>query len=164
MMGFIDTYTFTQFGTTGNYSAIVILHTFQFTVAHALGFSVFTSRILATDLSQSHCNFNSHMKSSWHSLIHFLPFLQLAIPKIRLHSTTVLCSFYYISPAEHFYNHFARTPRKTPTSIVKNACLQLRCLATDVLFFRSFATGGTCLPTRCLEMGMHVTISFYRFV
>jgi hypothetical protein len=32
------------------YSAIAILHTFQFTVAHALGFSAFTSRILATDL------------------------------------------------------------------------------------------------------------------
>jgi hypothetical protein len=31
------------------YSAIVTLHTFQFTVTHALGFSVFTSRILATD-------------------------------------------------------------------------------------------------------------------
>jgi hypothetical protein len=56
-------------GTTGNYSDIVIVHTFQFTVAHALGTSVFTSRILAMDLSQSHCHFNSHMKSSWHSLI-----------------------------------------------------------------------------------------------
>jgi hypothetical protein len=45
---------------------------FQFTVTHALGFSVFTSRILATDLSQSPCHFKSHMKSS-HSLIPFLP-------------------------------------------------------------------------------------------
>jgi hypothetical protein len=48
-IGFIDTYTFTQFGTTCNYSAIAILHTFQLTAAHALEFSVFTSRILATD-------------------------------------------------------------------------------------------------------------------
>jgi hypothetical protein len=32
------------------YSAIADLHTLQFTVTHALGFSVFTSRILATDL------------------------------------------------------------------------------------------------------------------
>jgi hypothetical protein len=38
------------------YSAIAILHTFQLTVAHALEFSFCTSRILATDLSQSHCN------------------------------------------------------------------------------------------------------------
>jgi hypothetical protein len=36
-------------GSTGNYNAISILHTLQFTVTHALGFSVFTSRILATD-------------------------------------------------------------------------------------------------------------------
>jgi hypothetical protein len=54
MIGFIAPITFTQFGTTGNYSAIVILHTVQFTVAHALGFSVFTSHILAMELSQSH--------------------------------------------------------------------------------------------------------------
>jgi hypothetical protein len=47
---------------------------FQFTVAHALGLSVFTSRILATDLSQSRCHFNSHITSSWHSLILFLQF------------------------------------------------------------------------------------------
>jgi hypothetical protein len=49
MIGFIDT-LFTQLGTTGNYSAIADLHTLQFTVTHALGFSVFISRILATDL------------------------------------------------------------------------------------------------------------------
>jgi hypothetical protein len=55
------------------YSAIAILHTLQFIVAHALGFSVFTSRILATDLSQSHRHFNSHMTSCFHCLIPFLP-------------------------------------------------------------------------------------------
>jgi hypothetical protein len=47
---------------------------FQFTVAHALGLLVFTSRILATDLSRTHWHLNSHMTSSWHSLIPFLPF------------------------------------------------------------------------------------------
>jgi hypothetical protein len=31
-------------------SAIAILQTFQFTIAHVLGFSVFTSRILVTNL------------------------------------------------------------------------------------------------------------------
>jgi hypothetical protein len=35
------------------YSATDILHTFQFTVTHTLGFSVFISRILATDLMAS---------------------------------------------------------------------------------------------------------------
>jgi hypothetical protein len=54
------------------YSAIAILHTFQFAIPHTLGFSVFISRILATDSSQSHCNFKSHMKFSLHHLIPFL--------------------------------------------------------------------------------------------
>jgi hypothetical protein len=49
MIGFLDT-LYTPFGTTGNWSAITDLRTLQFTVTHALGFTVFTSRILATGL------------------------------------------------------------------------------------------------------------------
>jgi uncharacterized membrane protein len=48
-IGFIDT-LYTVLGITDNYSAITDLHTLQFTVAYILEFSVFTSRILATDL------------------------------------------------------------------------------------------------------------------
>jgi hypothetical protein len=48
------------------------LSTSQITDAHAPGCSVFTSRILATELHQSHCHFKSHMKFSFHSLIPFL--------------------------------------------------------------------------------------------
>jgi hypothetical protein len=59
----------TPLGTTGSYSAIADQHILQFTVTHALGFSVFTTRILATDLLQSHCNFKSYMKSYYHGLI-----------------------------------------------------------------------------------------------
>jgi hypothetical protein len=51
------------------YSSVAILHTFHFTVTHALGFSVFTSHVLATDLSQSRRNFKLCMKSSFHVLI-----------------------------------------------------------------------------------------------
>jgi hypothetical protein len=69
MIGFIDTYTFTQFVTTGNYSAIYILHTFS-SQLQTLAFS----RILATASSQSHCQFNSHTLSPWHSLIPSLAF------------------------------------------------------------------------------------------
>jgi hypothetical protein len=92
MIGFIVPYTSTQLGTAANYSAITILHTFQFTVAHALGFSVFTSRILATGLSQSHCHFKSHMKSSFHSLIPSLPFLlnHLRLPSPELDPIPIL--------------------------------------------------------------------------
>jgi hypothetical protein len=49
MIGFIDT-LYIQVGTTCNYSAIADLHTLQFNVTHALGFSVFARRLLATDL------------------------------------------------------------------------------------------------------------------
>jgi hypothetical protein len=49
MMGFIDT-LYTALGTTRNYSATADLHTLQFTAANTLGFSVFTCRILATNL------------------------------------------------------------------------------------------------------------------
>jgi hypothetical protein len=95
----------TWFWTTANYSAIAILHNFQFTVAHALGCSVFTSHILATDLLQSRCNFKSHMKSSWHCIISFLPFLRLPIPRLDsllLYTPLYSVCSYYSCPAEHF--------------------------------------------------------------
>jgi hypothetical protein len=41
-------------------------------------------------------------------------------------------------------------------SIVKEACLLIRCLAMDFLF-RAMALAGMCLPSRCLAMGIHVT-------
>jgi hypothetical protein len=49
MIGFIYT-LYTQLWTTDNYSAIADVHTLHFTVTHALRLSIFTSRILATDL------------------------------------------------------------------------------------------------------------------
>jgi hypothetical protein len=61
-----------QLGTTGN-TALSLCYTLEFTLTEALGLSALTSRILATNLSQSHCHYKSHMKSSFHSLIPFLP-------------------------------------------------------------------------------------------
>jgi hypothetical protein len=49
MIGFIAPYTFST-QNCRQYMAIAILHTFQFAVTHSLGFSVFTSRLLVTDL------------------------------------------------------------------------------------------------------------------
>jgi hypothetical protein len=58
MIGFTDTFLVQSLLITNNttcsykqYSAITDLHTFQFTTAHALGFSVFTSRHLVADLN-----------------------------------------------------------------------------------------------------------------
>jgi hypothetical protein len=81
MIWFIDT-LITQFGTAGNYSAIALLHTLQFTATHALGFSVFTSRILATGLFiylnrkwvftrwQWYYNKTQHTKHTSHKITH----------------------------------------------------------------------------------------------
>jgi hypothetical protein len=104
----------------GNYrqcSVIAVLRTFHFTVTHALKFSIIISRILATDLSQSHCHFKAQMKFSFHSLIPFLPLFcncqfNSSAPKLiswqagvsKLNSVL----FNWILP----YNHFAQTTQK----------------------------------------------------
>jgi hypothetical protein len=131
------------------YCAIGNLHTFQLTVTHALGFSVFTSRILATYLSQSHCNFNSHMKSSWQSNSILAIFAAAnSEDSARLLSTTVVYSCYSVSTTPVLpntsYNHIARTPRKTPSTIVKNACLPINgCPSVACVCF-----AGMCLKSR----------------
>jgi hypothetical protein len=73
MIGLTVPYTITHIRKYWQYSAITDVHTSQFTVTRALPFSVFTSRILATDLSQPHCNFKSYMKYSCHRIISFSP-------------------------------------------------------------------------------------------
>jgi hypothetical protein len=50
MIGFIGTSVIISLN-YNLYSAIADLHNLQFTVAHALGFSVSSSRLLATDLN-----------------------------------------------------------------------------------------------------------------
>jgi hypothetical protein len=116
MIGFIVTLYIHTVRDCRQYSTIAILHTLQFTVTHALGLSVFTSRILATGLSQSHCNFKSHVKSSGHSLIPFLTFLfnhfRLLSSELNpILSTTVLYSELRILTVP-CYNSSAWTPRK----------------------------------------------------
>jgi hypothetical protein len=114
VIGFIAPYKFTQFGTTGSYRAIAILHTLQSTIPHAIGSLIFASRILATDLSQSHCNFKSHVTSSCHSLIPFLSFLQLPILKTRLLQSTLIYSFYSVSAPSCLLTMPTITPRHGP--------------------------------------------------
>jgi hypothetical protein len=68
------------------YSAVADSQTTDFTVTYALGFSVFTSRIMATDLQPFNCNLKSHMESSFQNLIPFLPLLstQFNSPALNL--------------------------------------------------------------------------------
>jgi hypothetical protein len=51
MIGFISTLVTNSLSITFKYSSIADLHNFQSTVAHEVGLSVFTSRLLATDLN-----------------------------------------------------------------------------------------------------------------
>jgi hypothetical protein len=95
MIGFMNTLYIHTTRDCRHYSAIADLHAFQFIVTQELGFSVFRSRILATDLLQSSCNFKSHMKSSLHRLFPFHALiLLLLIPKTRLSSIPLLPSSY----------------------------------------------------------------------
>jgi hypothetical protein len=55
------------------------------------------------------------------------------------------------------YNHFARTARKTPSSVVLNARLPVRYLAMNVMFLNA-CVAEMFLTTRCLEMDIHVTV------
>jgi hypothetical protein len=91
MTGFINSLYIHTARDYRQYSANAILHILEFTVAHALGFWVFISRVLATYLQQSHCHFKSHMKSSSHSLTPFLP-LYCSCQFRRLDSVQILCS------------------------------------------------------------------------
>jgi hypothetical protein len=90
--------------------------------------------------------------------------LRLPIPKTRLHCSRLLfytpCYPASTTPvlSNASYNHAARTPRKTLSSVVKNACLLIHYLEMDVPLLRAFASAGMCLPTLCLTMGVHVTI------
>jgi hypothetical protein len=127
----------TVLGTTGNYSTIADLHTLQLTVTHALGFSVFTSRILATDLWQSHCNFNSHMKSPFHSLIPLFLFL---LYRLRLPSPVLdpildkkALKRSYLSR----YNHSKRTMKTTQPFCCREGSFTDPLL--DALLLRAYA-------------------------
>jgi hypothetical protein len=67
----------------------------------------------------------------------------------NVHSTTIFCHFITLRHG----------PRRTHShSTVEKACLLMRCLLMDVLLLGAYASAGMCLPSRCLAMGLYVTI------
>jgi hypothetical protein len=56
------------------------------------------------------------------------------------------------------YNSSARTPRETQSLAVKYACLLVCYLAMDVLLLLRAYSSGICLSSRCLAMGICVTV------
>jgi hypothetical protein len=59
------------------------------------------------------------------------------------------------------YKSSARTPRKTQSTVVDNVCLLVRYLAMDVLLLLRVYSLGMCLPSRCLAVGISVTLHTY---
>jgi hypothetical protein len=118
MIRFIDT-LYIQIGITSNYSAIADLHTLQFTVSHALGFSVFTSRNLATDLCLTVTSNRTEVffapPNSFLDIILQLPNqFNSSPPKLisRQDGVSKLESIPIPLNWTLLYNHFARTTQK----------------------------------------------------
>jgi hypothetical protein len=63
--------------------------------------------------------------------------------------------FYLLNTS--FITNFQGRRRK---HLVKKVCLLIHCLAIDVILLSEFACMGMCLLSRCLAMGIHVTILF----
>jgi hypothetical protein len=112
-----------------NNTALSLTYTLYNSPLHTrTGFSVFTSRIPATDLQQSHCHLKWHMKFSYHSLIPFLPLFCNSQLR-RLDSVQFQAHIPAGWPPEArlftsccwtlLYNHFARTTQETQPLLLR---------------------------------------------
>jgi hypothetical protein len=149
--------------------------------SHALGFSAFIIRILATDLQQSHCNFKAHMKSSFRSLIPVLPLFcnchfrrlssapllpssydgRLASRNSILHSLCCSTGSFFITTL-HVPHRKHRLPLSRIVLGVFTGPLHSNGCSTDHIE-NSLSTvqaciAGRCLPSRYLRMGIYVTV------
>jgi hypothetical protein len=88
-IGFIDASLYNLSLKYKKYSTIANLYNFQFTVAHTLGFSVSTSRILVTDL-------NTWTLISNHYEV-CLSFLLQSPSFLTVYSSVLICTLYYSS-------------------------------------------------------------------
>jgi hypothetical protein len=99
----------------------------------------------------------AHIKSSFHSLIPFLPLLCNCQFR-RLNSIQFLCSQDHILAGWHPETGLCMDHTENRASLLKEACLLIRCLAIDVLLLHTLAPIGMCLPSRCLAMSLYVAI------
>jgi hypothetical protein len=132
----------------------------------------------------TYCNFKPHVKSSWHSLIPFPSLiLQLPIPKTRINSIPLLPSSYpgrlaswnltlhsrlnytcslldYFVPSSEcvLFLPLGTDHTENTAFIVKEVCLMISYLTLDVLMLHAYASWKCVLPSRCLVMGIHITI------
>jgi hypothetical protein len=72
--------------------------------------------------------------------------------------------YYYLLPSNFPLYSLGADPTKTPSYIVTYCFrrLLISCLAMNVLFLRSLATAGMCLPSRCLAVALYVTLCYLK--
>jgi hypothetical protein len=149
-------------------------HTSQFTIKHALGFSVFTSRILATDFIRVSLSLQTTTKFSFHSL---LPLLSLFCncQFRRLDSFQFLCSQVIsrqvgVSKLDSIqliflYNHIARTTRKTQPFYfwLGMFTAPLHSNESYSIVACVFVASGMCLPSRYLATNVYTDFAILAF-
>jgi hypothetical protein len=148
-----------QLGTTANTGLLLIytLNGSPFTRTRVLSL---LCRILATDLSvslqlqithevflsQSESFIAISSQSPWTAIFRTRPnsWQQLSVSLLTRLNTSLqpLCT-----------DHAENT-----ASILKEACLLIRCLGVDVLLLRALAPAAMCLPSRCLAVDLYITI------
>jgi hypothetical protein len=148
------------------YSAIADLHAFQFTVAHALGFPVSTSRCLVADLNIGTITSNHYEV--------FLPFLLQSPwtvdPILQFYLYTVVFPFpWFLTP----YYSMLQTPviqtrhgaQRKHSTVVSRGPYTKHLLLPELLYYLATSCNirpqrtqlpllrvGMCLPSRCLAM------------
>jgi hypothetical protein len=74
------------------------------------------------------------------------------------------CWFLYHILSRSFCELICKDQEENTASIFKEACLLVRCLAMGVLLLRVLAPARMCLPSRCLAIGLYVTLCIYQFI
>jgi hypothetical protein len=183
MIGFISTSVTSSLNHT-YYSAVTDLHTFQSTVAHALGFFVFTSCHLATDLNTGSIKVSLNYSQYWCTTTHIMSDTKsstsssghTAVPLELWNSSEV--HQLLTPPAYDYLQMIFAVPHKplvwtyrkhvtwSLSTVVWWHCLcrsvfikplpRNRLHNPAVLLFRAYDEG--CLSSRCLAMCWRVTI------
>jgi hypothetical protein len=158
-IGWLD--LFTPYSRNSGLQAIQLyrcFHTLQFTVTHTLGFSVFTSRIMATDFNTVIISVSLYLQHTW-SLLVTAQFLSChysaatnsedstqfnsSVPKLISRYSGVSkhnSSLYFMLLNTCLWS--LCTDHAENTTYVKEACLLIRCLAVDVLLLRALTPLG----------------------